>query len=147
MAATVHVAGHDRRAFFVSEACEGRALLLAPKRRASRIEDATSALLSVTPTSGIAPIETQLSFACGVSLLVADAPIESRTFSLGGAVSTVTKEIAVSRVDYAGVPLLTLHDAVYGDPRSPATLGLSREDHERLQREAARLLGLRFQSV
>jgi len=137
-----------RHIFLSSEACSRRAVVVAPKRDAVSVDDAVCHI-------GHPDIPEQ--FPVIVPLITINGPLSAPLFhSETNAAATVrdSTSILLGRLDIGGIPVFTLHGAnsspdtfnntdIVGTPRS---IGLSSLDFRAVQRDAARLLGLRLLS-
>ena len=136
--------GRERHCFLATDVCDRTALIVAPKRDSVSVSETVHALEAIDTTLDDLGKE--------VILLRLDGPFTLPLFSsTSGSHTTATTRgntlITVIRADVDGVPIFALRGASGATQvllSEPVDLGLSAKDFGRIQRAAARLLGLRL---
>ena len=130
--------------YYVTGVCDDRALLVAPKtRECSRY----AAIRTAHGAQGTKFSNSAAYVGHNVALLNGAMGLEPLLFSSGSDVALAQDAVTVSvcRRDVNAVPLLMLTDAPDDAwPNEPADVGLTYFEFAKVQREAAKLLGLRL---
>lgn len=132
---------HRRHCFLVTEVCDRAGLLVAPKREHMAVSTVVSALEAVEEMPQQWSVFVPL---LSINGTLAD-PLFTGSLSAEGT-STGNAMVTLGRFDVNGVAVFTLHGQSLDPVGKPASMGLSSSDFRRIQREAARLLGVRLLS-
>ena len=132
--------------YYVTGVCGDRALLVAPKKHECSRHAVVQIVCNAT-AGAKAPSSSVKLVAANVALLNGATVLEPMLFdALSNArVTERSDTVSVCRQDVNGVPLLMLTDSLDAEwPSEPADAGLTYPEFGKVQREAAKLLGLRL---
>ena len=136
--------GRERHCFLAADVCDRTALIVAPKRDSVSVSEAVHVLEAIDTTFddlGQEMILLRLDGPFTLPLFGSKSDSHTRATTRGNTLITIV------RADVDGVPIFALRgasDATQALFSEPVDLGLSARDFGRIQRAAARLLGLRL---